>query len=229
MRLIVLPVILAMAVGSMFAETAPALVVQVVSTDDVDAYNAMITKINAVIKARTGIDRLRHVWIGDLAGDNSHGVFVVSHFDSAAAVYQIDAKLKDDPEVKALLDQLKGMRHLGPSFLYKAVRTEEGYDGGAVFNTSITCSDEDAYVKALDGLKAIFVANGFKDARVNLWRVVSGRTTATHLVVIELPSQIRVGELIDTLWDKALLKDWNVGAAKIRTMVSNGNYHEITK
>jgi len=229
MRLLVLPVILAMAVGSLFADTKPAMVVQVVSTEDSAAYVAMIAKINTVIKAKTGVERLRHVWTGDFAGDNSHGVFIVSQFASAAAEVQLQEKLKDDPELKVFLDQLKGMRHLGASYLYKSVRNEGGYEGGAVFNTSIVCTDEDAYVKALDGLKAIFDANGFKDARVNLWRIVSGRTTSTHLVVISLPSQTRVGELLDALSDQALLKDWNVGAAKIRTTVHNGSYHEITK
>lgn len=213
----------------MFADTKPALVVQVVSTEDSDGYVAAITKINAVVKAKTGIERLRHVWVGDFAGDNAHGIFVVSEFASAAATAQVADKLKDDADLKPLLAQLKGMRHLGPSFLYKAIRHEGGYEGGAVFNTSLVCTDEDAYVKALDELKAIFDANGFKDAKVNLWRLVAGRSTTTHLVVIALPSAARVGELLDSITDQALLKEWNVGAAKIRTTVHNGTYHEITK
>ena len=41
--------------------------------------------------------------------------------------------------------------------LFKAVRYEGLYEHGAAFITDINCSDEDAYVKALDGLKSIFV------------------------------------------------------------------------
>ncbi len=218
-----------MAVGTLLADTKPALVVQVVQTDDSDAYVAAITKVNALVKARTGIEKLRHVWLGDFAGDSSHGIFVVSEFPSAAAIYTTQDKLKNYPEMDALLTRLKGMRHLGPSYLYKAVRYEGSYEGGAVFNTSIKCTDEAAYLKALDGLKAILVANGFQDAKVNLWRIVSGRSEATHLVVIALPSQARVGELWDSLADKDLLADWNVGAAKLRTTLHNGSYNEITK
>ena len=218
-----------MAVGTLLADTKPALVVQLVQTDDSDAYVAAITKVNALVKARTGIEKLRHVWLGDFAGDSSHGIFVVSEFPSAAAIYATQDKLKDYPEMDALLTRLKGMRHLGPSYLYKAVRYEGSYEGGAVFNTSIKCTDEAAYLKALDGLKAILVANGFQDAKVNLWRIVSGRSEATHLVVIALPSQARVGELWDSLADKDLLADWNVGAAKLRTTLHNGSYNEITK
>lgn len=218
-----------MAVGTLLADTKPAMVVQVVQTDDSDAYVAAITKVNALAKARTGIEKLRHVWLGDFAGDNSHGIFVVSEFPSAAAIYATQDKLKDYPEMDAQMARLKGMRHLGASYLYKAVRYEGGYEGGAVYNTSIKCTDEAAYLKALDGLKAILVENGFKDAKVNLWRIVSGRSESTHLVVIAFPSQARVGELWDSLSDKDLLADWNVGAAKLRTTLHNGSYHEITK
>jgi uncharacterized protein (DUF1330 family) len=218
-----------LAVGTLLADTAPAFVVQVVQTDDSDAYVQAIAKVNALVKARTGIEKLRHVWMGDFAGENSHGIFVVSEFPSAAAVYATQDKLKDYPEMDALLAQLKGLRHLGPSYLYKAVRYEGNYVGGAVFNTSIKCIDEAAYLKALDGLKAILVANGFKDAKVNLWRIASGMTESTHLVVIAFPTQTRVGELWDSLSDKNLLADWYVGAAKVRTSLQNGSYNEITK
>ena len=224
-----IPAVFMMAVGTLLADTAPAFVVQVVQTDDSDAYVQAITKVNALVKARTGIEKLRHVWMGDFAGENSHGIFVVSEFPSAAAVYTTQDKLKDYPEMDALLAQLKGQRRLGPSYLYKAVRYEGNYEGGAVFNTSIKCTDEAAYLKALDGLKAILVANGFKDAKVNLWRIASGMTESTHLVVIAFPSQTRVGELWDSLTDKNLLADWYVGAAKVRTSLQNGSYNEITK
>ena len=73
------------------------------------------------------------------------------------------------------------------------------------------------------------MANGFKDAKVNLWRMVSGRTESTHLVVIALPTDARVGELWDSLTDKELLADWYVAAAKLRTSLHNGSYREITK
>jgi hypothetical protein len=228
-RLLILPVILAMAVGSLYAEPKHAMVVQVVTTDDPDAYATKIVQANALLKAKAGYERLRHVWVGDLAGDNSQNVYAVSEFPSAAAVNQLQEKLKDDPDVKAFLAELKPIRKLGATYLYKAVQLEGLYEGGAVFNTSISCTDEDAYVKALGELKAIFVAHGFKDARVNLWRLAAGRSVSTHLVIIALPTQSRVGELLDAISDEALLKDWNVSAAKIRTTVQNGTYHEITK
>ena len=87
-----IPAIFMMAVGTLLADPKPAFVVQVVQTDDSDAYVGAITKVNALIKARTGIEKLRHVWMGELAGENSHGIFVVSEFPSAAA---LDAYMGD--------------------------------------------------------------------------------------------------------------------------------------
>ena len=228
-RLLALSAVLAMAVGSLLADPVPALVVQEVKAKDTEAYVAMIAKINALVKARTGVDTYRHVWEGDFAGEESHDLFIVSGFPSAAAIYEMQDKLKNYPEMDLLLQQLKDTRHLGPSTLYKTVRYDGVYPGGGVFNTDIVCTDEAGYLKTLDDLKAIFDANGFKDAHINLYRAISGRTNATHLVVISLPSQLRVAELLDALSDKALLKDWYVSAAKFRTSLSNGTYHEITK
>jgi len=144
--------ILAMAVGSLLAEPKTAMVVQVVSTEDSEGYNTKITAINAMIKAKTSYERLRRVWVGDLAGENSQGVFVVSVFPSAAAAGQFQDKLKDDAEVKAMIAELKSIRKLGPTYLYKAVRTDGMYDGGAVFNTSINCSDEDGYAQCVQAI-----------------------------------------------------------------------------
>jgi hypothetical protein len=227
--LLTLPAVLAMAAGSLLAEPAPALVVQEVDAQDTDAYVAMIAKINALVKARTGIEHYRHVWEGDFAGDNAHRLFVVSSYSSAADIYQLGDKLKNYPEMDVLLAQLKGTRHLGSEVLYKAARSDGVYEGGAVYNTSVICTDEAAYLKLLDDLKGIYDANGFKDAKINLYRVAAGRTKATHLVVISLPSELRVAQLLDATPDKALLKDWSGLAAKVRTVIANGTYHEITK
>ena len=228
-RLLLVSAILSMAFGPLLADTKPTLVVQNVTAADSDAYANGLAKANALIKARTGTERLRRLWVGDFAGQGSHTLVVTALFDSAAASAALTDKLKNDTEMNALLKEFKGIRTLGPSYLYKAVRFEGLHDNGAVFVTNLTCSDEDAYAKALDGLKAIFDANGFKDAKLNLFRIISGREHSTHMVVISLASSGRVLELLDTISDKALLKEWNVTAAKLRTTDGNGTWHEITK
>lgn len=226
-----LPAVLVMAFAALRAEAKPnpAMVVQVIQTDKTDEYLALLAKSNARIKALTGLEQLRHAWTGDFAGEDSHGLVVVSTYDSAAAGAAVADKIQQDPEMAGILKEFAAIRKLGPAYLMKGIRYEGLYPGGAVFNTSITTGDEAAYMQALDGLKAIFDANGFKDAKLNLFRISAGRESATHLVVICLSSQARVAELLDLISDTPVLKDWNAAAAKIRTTLHNGTYHEITK
>lgn len=228
-KLLGLSAVFAMAVSTLLADANPVLVVQEVGAKDTEAYVAMIAKINALVKARIGVEHFRHVWEGDFAGANSHALFVVSTFASAAEMYQDQDKLKNYPEMDVLLAQLKDQRHLGPSELYKGIRNEGVYEGGAVLDTDIALTDEPAYLKALDGLRAILDANNFKDVKINLYRGIAGREKATHLVVISVASGVRLGELLDAIHDKGILNEWNAEAAKIRASLSNGTYHEITK
>jgi len=229
LRLLVVSAVMMTAVGALRADPLPVMVVQEVDTKNPEAYAGFIAKLNALAKARIGTEHFRHVWQGDFAGENSHKLFVVTSFPSATELYQTQEKLKNYPEMDVLLGQMSDMRTLGASSLYKCVRNEGVYEGGVVFNTGIACTDEPAYQKALDSLKETFGANGFKDLKVNLYRIISGRTNTTHLVVMSLPNPVRLGELFDALHDKGLLNEWNVMAAKIRTSIGNGTYHEITK
>lgn len=229
LRLLALPAMFALGVGPSFADPKPVIELQVVETNNTDAYVALMAKASALSKARAGVTILRRVWMADVAGENSHKLLVVTEFPSLAAEYQIQKEAKDYPETALLSEQLMEIRHLGPSYLCRAVRTDGLYPGGASFVISINCSNEEAYAQALNGAKLIFDANGFKDVRLNLWRIVAGGTAATHVLVFSLSSQVRLGEFIDNIWDNVLLKDWFVEAAKIRTVVQTGIYHEISK
>lgn len=212
-----------------FAAPTPVIDVQIVQADSADAYATTIGQINELMTARTGEVKLHRVFAGDFAGDLAHQILVVSEYPSAATVYRDQEKLEKYPEIDALLAQMRSTRRLGPECLCKAMRNEGLHVGGAFFSSSVVCSDEAGYAKALDELRAIFDAHGFKDAKLNLWRVVSGRKDATHLAVFAFPSQLRLAEWLDAIHDDAMLREWNERAAKLRTIIGNGSYHEITK
>lgn len=231
LRALLLPAILAMTFPLLHAETkvSPAVVIQMIETEKPDEYLELLAKSNVRIKPLTGIDQLRRAWRGDFAGQDSHRLIVSSAYESAAAGVFVADKIAQDAEMAGLLREFATLRKLGPSHLLKGVRWEGVHAGGAVLNTSINLTDEPAYLKLMDDLRVLFDANGFKDAKLNLLRYMAGREDSTHLVVISLPSQVRVAELIDATTDTDLLKQWNAAAAKIRTTVRNGTYHEVTK
>ena len=79
-----------------------------------------------------------------------------------------------------------------------------------------------------DELRALFDAHDLADAKINAYRVLAGRTNASHLVSINTPSPERLAALLDSMTEPWLAA-WLANTAKFRTVVSNGTYREITK
>src|SRR4051812_48797487 len=114
-----LPVIFVTAAGWLSADTKRVMVVQQILTDDTNAYVKLLAEANVAVKARTGVDSLRHAWVGEMAGQDSHALFVVSEYESAAAVAALDAKLDGDASIEAILGRFAKIRKLGWSALFK--------------------------------------------------------------------------------------------------------------
>ncbi len=124
---------------------------------------------------------------------------------------------------------MNAIRELGPQTLLKAVRFDGRNDGAWLLNTQVTVSDEAGYLKALDEFRALFDKHGFKDIKINAYRVVAGRTDYTHLVSTNAPSEERRAALMDAMSNEASFAEWLAAAAKYRTVVRNGTYREITR
>ena len=214
------------------AATAPApglpvLSVQQVATDDSTGYATWCAKTNEIAKAKLGIEGYLHIYTGQ-TGDHSQATFAVSLADSFATLTKNGAALQNDPDLIEVRNHLRAIRTLGQRTLYKAVRFDGGNKGASIYNTFANVSDEAGYLKALDGLRAAFDAHGLKDAKINAYRVVAGRTTFSHLISINVPSDEALAMMLDQL-SEPWMGEWLAGAAKYRTVVSNGTYKEITK
>ena len=209
--------------------TTRVIAIQEVETDDATGYAAWLAKSNDVIKAKLGIDNFYHVFVTSYDGRRSGTVRSVTAAESAAAFAKISAALQDDPALRDIRDHVRGIRKLGSRVLYFAARYDGTYPGSYVFTTLATVSDEAGYLKALDGLRAMFDANGFQDAKINAFRVMAGRTSHTHRVSISLPSNERLAAFLDFAATSASMAEWQAGAAKVRTVVSNFTAHDITK
>ncbi|MBI4623407.1 MAG: hypothetical protein HY736_09360 [Verrucomicrobia bacterium] len=83
--------------------------------------------------------------------------------------------------------------------------------------------------KALDQLRVIFDASGLKDAKINAYRVLAGRTDHTHRIAISAPSPERLAAFLDLMANNQQLAEWVANSAKYRTVVANSTAREITK
>jgi len=110
----------------------------------------------------------------------------------------------------------------------KAVRFDGGYPAEWLFITDVQVKDEAAYAKSIDELRGLFDSHGLKDAKINVFRVVAGRSSHSHEVVISCPTHERVAAVVDGTMEP-WFGEWAAGVADNRTVVSNGIFHEISK
>ena len=200
-----------------------------VETDDPSGYAAWITRVNEVAKAKLGIDTYEHVYVSAFDGEKSGSVRTVVAADSVALMAKNAAALQGDPALTELRDHLRGIRKLGGRTLYQAVRFDGTHKNAYVYSTLATISDEAGYLKALDGLRALFDKNGFQDAKINAYRVLAGRTNHTHRITIALPSNERLAAMLDFVSSDSGMAEWLASAAKYRAVVTNTTAHDITK
>ena len=203
--------------------------IQDVETADANAYAAIVATSNAVAKAKLGIDTYIHVYASTFDGEKVGSVRAVTVADSVSSLIKSGAALQDDPDLAVTRDLLRNNRKLGARILYQGIRFDGTYKNATVYTTTANVSDEASYLKALDGLRAIFDAHGLADAKINAYRVLAGRSNHSHRVTISVPSPERLGVLLDFVASDSQMAEWFASAAKYRTVVANGTANEITK
>lgn len=207
---------------------ARVIAIQDVITDDPTGYAAWIAKTNAVAATKNGVDTYIHVYVSTFDGEKTNSVRAVIAADSIANLHKNAAALENNPELLANREHMRAIRKLGGQVVYQALRFDGTYKRSSVYTTLAVISDEAAYLKALDGLKAIFDAHGFADVKINAYRVMAGRTNYTHRINLTFENEDRLAAMLDFVASSPDLAEWLAGTAKIRTVVSNGTARDIT-
>lgn len=200
-----------------------------VETDDATGYAAWLSQANDVIKAKLGLDTYYHVYVSTFDGGKSGSVRSVIAADSVATMAKNTDALAGDPALRDIVDHNNHIRKLGARVLYQGVRFDGTHKNGYVYSTTVMVTDEAGYLKSLDGLRALFDAKGFQDAKINAYRVLAGRSNYTHRVSIAVPSNQRLAAMLDFLASDADMAAWLASAAKYRTVVGNTTSRDIIK
>jgi hypothetical protein len=210
------------------APALPCTIIQHVETDSPRSYAMWIAETNRIIKDKFGVDSCRHVFIGESAGPDSGAVFAVTRGESFTALQANDAAFEKEQALTDARLQLNQIRKLGANVSYKAVRFDGVHPEAWLSNTKMVVHDEPAYLKALDQMRATLDGNGFKDIKINCHRVAAGRTDWTHMASLNCPSRERRAALMDAFQCEPWALEWISSVAKLRTVVANGTYREMT-
>ena len=214
------------------AETKPVarvIVIQEIETDDPFGYVKLVAASNDIVKEKLGLETYSHVYFSNYDGVKTMSIRSVTAAESVAALAKNSAALENEPALKDTMTQLRAIRKLGARVLYQGLRFDGTYPHCVVYTTTANVSYEAGYLKALDGLRAIFDAHGLADAKINAYRVLAGRSDHTHRVTIAVASGDRLAALLDFVASDPAMAAWLKDAAKLRTVVANGTSNEITK
>ena len=200
-----------------------------VETDDPTGYAMWVGKINEASKAKLGPDVYVRVYLSDFDGGRTNTVRYVQVADSVSTLMKNIATMQNDPAMLENRDHLRAIRKPAGRTLYQCVRFDGTHSQNSVYTTIAVLADEAAYLGALNGLRAIFDQGGFKDAKINAYRVIAGRTNHSHRISIGLPSPERLAAFLDFAATDAKANEWIASQAKNRTVVANMTAREITK
>lgn len=210
------------------APQLPVVSVQVVTTDDASGYSTWIAKANEYFKAAGGPEHYTHVYEAVIAGDETGDLFAVRFADSTAALAKNSEALEKLPERSELQRHFAAIRKLGAASLLKAVYFEGGSSGEWLYITDAQVKDEAAYIKAIGTLRGLLDSHDLKDIKLNVFRVLAGRSNHSHEVVVSAPSHERIAAFMDAM-TAPWVSDWLAGLVPLRTVVHNGIYHEVSK
>jgi hypothetical protein len=141
---------------------------------------------------------------------------------------KIQTAMDADPAVVQIRSHLNSIRKQVGRVLYRAVRWEGMSAKGAHnFSSLVVVNDEAAYLRAIDELRSVFDANGLKDAKIFVWRVIAGKSDHTHRVVINTTAPDRLAAMLDL--SATQMDGWYAKNAPLRTLVANVTSREITR
>ena len=214
------------------ADTQPAtraISVVDIETDDPAGYAGLIAKYNEAAKARLKVDNYIRVYESGFDSRTHGRVRAVISAPTISELMKNLQAMETEPAIVQLLGQLRGVRKMGARVLYRSVRFEGPAPKGAWnYNTLATVTDEEGYLKAIEELRSIFDAAGFKDVKMSVYRVVVGAADHTHRITISTPSQERLAAFLDSA-SSSEVRRWMAGAARLRTVVATSTSREITK
>ena len=214
------------------ADTKPiARVISVVEieTEDPSGYATWLAKTNEVAKAKLGVDNYLRIYQSGFDGHSTNRVRAVTAASSVAELMKNAMVIENDPDARQNRDHLRVIRKQGARVLYQAVRFDGTVKNASLYTTLANVTDEAGYLKALDQLRTLFDNLGMKDAKINAYRVLAGRTNHTHRISIAVPTQERLALFLDLAATNPQLTAWIADSAKYRSVVENSTGREITK
>ena len=205
----------------------PALCIEPIEITDASAYGELLATINTQMKDRYDVPLYLRSYATDSISGRMHGAFALSPSLTLEGLLKNEERFSSDLEMETIRQNLASVsRSVGPKTYLKAVRFDGTNTPGYLFNSLVAAESEDAL---LDYLDASLVALGDTGEmpKVNVFRVLAGDGSFTHLVSFNLGSMDAVGALLDRVAEAKWGLEFTSSEGEHCKLVQQAIYYEL--
>jgi hypothetical protein len=181
------------------ADFLPALRIDEVGITDSKSYAQLVATTNDVMRTRHQVPLFLRAYAATALTGATVSVFTLSPADSFATLQKNGATFATDPDLADLRDRMNAHGHTGAATWLKAVRFDGTHAPGWLLNTLVNTRDEPALLARVASLAAQLTESGRAPPKFNVFRVVAGESTYTHLVSLNEASEPDLAARLDAI------------------------------
>lgn len=212
---------------SCLAQVMPALSVQYVEASDSEQYADFVKAANAAMRARHDVGLyLRAYETRAITGQHGE-LFLLSPAGTFEQLFDNERQFAKHSDLADLRRQLGTVNPTAPRFYLKAIRFDGTNTPGWLLNTWVICDQEDVLLAAARDLKVALPAGTDDPLMINVFRIVAGPATATHLMSFNFPSAAKLSATLDALTENGWPEMGTSEPAARLQIVSSAIFREL--
>jgi hypothetical protein len=187
------------------AQVLPTLAIAEVAVSDVAAYGRLIEQANQAMRERHGVPLFLRAYGTLTAGGTMENIFSLRPADTLEHLAENAGAFAADPELRSVRMGIDAVARTGAMTYLKAIRFDGTNAPGFLINTQVKSGDEADLLLRVEALVETLRAVGLSNAKLNVFRVIEGDGSFTHLVSINLDSPGNAAKAMDAIgpvgWD----------------------------
>jgi len=200
----------------------PAIAVVELHVTDSAGYAKLVGEINQAMKEKYGVP----LFLRAYGSSNLTGEIVEAFSLSPSATFENLAdnqqRFLSDPKFGSYREELKHMGNHGRKTWLKAVRFDGTNSPGWLLNYLVDTRDEAGLLQRIEQFSALSENQGLEVPLINVFRVIVGESSFTHLVSVNTDSAEKIAKIMDVI----AAQSWSFGFTN-GVVVKNTGYQEL--
>lgn len=209
------------------AEFLPALRIEEVQIAEPRGYTQLVAQTNEAMRTRHQVLLFLRAYVATTLTGETRSAFTLSPAGSFEILQKNGATFSADPDLADLREKLRLAGPVTSSTHLKAVRFDGTNTPGWLFNTLVKTSDEPALLSRVAELATRLGQPGRPPPKLNVFRVVAGHSTYTHLVSLNEASESDLATRLDAIAAAGWTPEFSAPSGESCVIVQSTIYREM--